>query len=203
MVFNFKDAKISEDGSISDGTNTYKPEDKGYHLIKAKFDAGGKFARNKKTKADHKAELDKGNIMSFKKLKALFGSKGYSIDRSGLVAIEKSLRDGTFSMEKVMDTLKKWKKVTVSSTIVDISNGVETEFTKSALEKEAKREARLAEIAERKAKKQADKEARARATELARETRIRNKIADEESKLAVMIAERKAKLEAKKKQLLN
>ena len=162
MAFNYKEATIKEDGTLVDNAgNTIPVGSKGYALFKARVEAKGVFARKKKSVEEHKQDLEKKSPLSYKWFKALTGSMGIGIDRSGYKAVIESIKSGKFSMEKVLETLKKYKKKNISATIVYVADGKETDFTRKILEKEARKEARLREQEERRLKKQAEIKAKA------------------------------------------
>lgn len=197
MAFNIKTAKINEDGSLTDGTNTITENDKGYHLLKARINAGGSFTRVKKTKEQLKEELGRRTVGTFRWFKITMQLQGYDIDKSGYKAIMKAISEGKFSMEKAIETLKEYNNKTITEAIVDISLGKKTEKTEKRLALLKAKEERKKQISENKQKKIAEKIAKQEKAIADRKARDEKKIAEKQAKLQLDIA----KMEAKSKEL--
>ena len=159
--FNYKNAKVEADGTVTDGVTSFQPNQPGYHLVKARVDAGGTFTRKVKTTADYKAELGKRTPGTFKWVRAKLKVAGFTIDKSGYNAILEDLV--TIAKEKYQPTLKAFNMKVISQDVVDMSNGIETAKTKAKLEAEKVKQERKDQLAAAKKAKEEEKIAKMKA----------------------------------------
>lgn len=185
MVFDIKNAKVNEDGSITDGNTTKKEGDAGFHLIKSRILKGNvSTARNNYTVEQLKEMRDKKTPMTFNWLKLTMKINGYSLNRSGFEAIKEAIMNMNFNMVDLMETMKNEKSKTVTKNMVDISLGKETEATKKRLEIKRRKEERAKEIAERKERKAQEKA-----------ERLQKRIDEQRARKQAQIAKTEAKLQ--------
>jgi len=154
VKFEYNNAVIVDENTVKDGNGVVlTKEDKGslyFGLVRGRINNGGVLTRKSITQAEFKTMLKSLKTPFTRKwFKYYFGSKGYRITKTAIKEIAN--RFDTFNCVEMLNRLTKNKGKTITSDLVLISMGIETESTrkKIQLEKEKQERKEIRDLAQK------------------------------------------------------